>query len=71
MVPSCFFFNVVSEFLDLAFHLPYTRYFLAIGRRVVKEDPKVSEALSIFPKPKALLGRVIQVATTSGSVNVS
>ncbi|KAK2860133.1 hypothetical protein Q7C36_004299 [Tachysurus vachellii] len=36
---------------------------------VVKEDPKVSEALSIFPKPKALLGRVIQVATTSGSVN--
>ncbi|KAI5622202.1 putative ATP-dependent RNA helicase DHX30 isoform X2 [Silurus asotus] len=35
----------------------------------VKEDPKVSEALSIFSKPKALLVRVIQVATTSGSVN--
>ncbi|KAG7330534.1 hypothetical protein KOW79_006756 [Hemibagrus wyckioides] len=36
---------------------------------VVEEDPKVSEALSIFSKPKALLSRVIQVATTSDSVN--
>ncbi|MCJ8731243.1 hypothetical protein PDJAM_G00197250 [Pangasius djambal] len=36
---------------------------------VVEEDPKVSEALAIFSKPKALLARVIQVATTSSSVN--
>ncbi|XP_017327695.3 ATP-dependent RNA helicase DHX30 isoform X2 [Ictalurus punctatus] len=36
---------------------------------VVEEDPKVSEALGIFSKPKALLARVIQVATTSESVN--
>ncbi|KAI2667144.1 ATP-dependent RNA helicase DHX30 [Labeo rohita] len=34
----------------------------------IEEDPAVTEALSIFPKPKALLGSVIQVATSSNRV---
>uniref|UniRef100_A0A8C1M7Q3 RNA helicase n=1 Tax=Cyprinus carpio TaxID=7962 RepID=A0A8C1M7Q3_CYPCA len=33
-----------------------------------EEDPAVTEALSIFPKPKAVLGSVIQVATSSNRV---
>ncbi|XP_060769902.1 ATP-dependent RNA helicase DHX30 isoform X2 [Neoarius graeffei] len=41
----------------------------ATNLEMVEEDPKVLEALAIFSKPKALLARVIQVATTSGSVN--
>ncbi|KAF5890054.1 putative ATP-dependent RNA helicase DHX30, partial [Clarias magur] len=36
---------------------------------VLEEDPEVSEALAIFSKPKELLARVIQVATTSNGVN--
>ncbi|KAK3545954.1 hypothetical protein QTP70_016947 [Hemibagrus guttatus] len=49
---------------------PSNRMRRAAGNpEVVEEDPKVLEALSIFSKPKALLARVIQVATTSGSVN--
>lgn len=35
------------------------------GQRPIEEDPKIREALSIFPKPKALLSSVIQVATSS------
>ncbi|XP_067308279.1 ATP-dependent RNA helicase DHX30 isoform X2 [Pseudorasbora parva] len=31
----------------------------------IEEDPTVTEALSMFPKPRALLGTVIQVATSS------
>ncbi|XP_052465203.1 ATP-dependent RNA helicase DHX30 [Carassius gibelio] len=34
----------------------------------IEEDPAVTEALSIFPKPKAVLGSVIQVATSSNRV---
>uniref|UniRef100_A0A8C1M6N2 RNA helicase n=1 Tax=Cyprinus carpio TaxID=7962 RepID=A0A8C1M6N2_CYPCA len=34
-------------------------------RLTTEEDPAVTEALSIFPKPKAVLGSVIQVATSS------
>ncbi|XP_067218284.1 ATP-dependent RNA helicase DHX30 [Chanodichthys erythropterus] len=34
----------------------------------IEEDPTVTEALSIFPKPRALLGSVIQVATSSTRV---
>ncbi|XP_051984139.1 ATP-dependent RNA helicase DHX30 [Xyrauchen texanus] len=36
-----------------------------IAQRPFEEDPKVTEALSMFPKPKALLSSVIQVATSS------
>ncbi|XP_073704192.1 ATP-dependent RNA helicase DHX30 [Garra rufa] len=35
---------------------------------LIEEDPAVTEALSIFPKPKALLCTVIQVATSSNRV---
>ncbi|XP_062850479.1 ATP-dependent RNA helicase DHX30 [Trichomycterus rosablanca] len=35
---------------------------------VVKEDPTVSEALAIFSKPKALLARILQVATSSSTI---
>ncbi|KAI4878126.1 hypothetical protein NFI96_011072, partial [Prochilodus magdalenae] len=38
------------------------------GSRLVEEDPKVSEALSIFSKPKALLVKVVQVATSSARI---
>ncbi|XP_016103372.1 putative ATP-dependent RNA helicase DHX30 [Sinocyclocheilus grahami] len=34
----------------------------------IEEDPAVIEALSVFPKPKALLGSIIQVATSSNRV---
>lgn len=36
----------------------------------IEDSHKVSEALSVFPHPKSLLTRVIQVATTSSRVTV-
>nr|XP_015209820.1 PREDICTED: putative ATP-dependent RNA helicase DHX30 [Lepisosteus oculatus] len=36
--------------------------------RLAQEDPGVVRALSLFPKPKALLAKVIQVATSSSNV---
>ncbi|XP_057189902.1 ATP-dependent RNA helicase DHX30 [Triplophysa rosa] len=36
-----------------------------IAQRPIEEEPKIREALSMFPKPKSLLSSVIQVATSS------
>lgn len=33
-----------------------------------EDDSNVSEALSLFPQPKSLLNRVIQVATSSNNI---
>uniref|UniRef100_A0A3B4DV32 ATP-dependent RNA helicase DHX30 n=1 Tax=Pygocentrus nattereri TaxID=42514 RepID=A0A3B4DV32_PYGNA len=40
----------------------------AVSPRLVDQDPKVSEALAIFSKPKALLVKVVQVATSSTGI---
>lgn len=37
----------------------------------VNDAAKISEALSLFPQPKSLLTRVIQVATSSNRIRVS
>lgn len=37
----------------------------------VEDTANVAEALSLFPQPKSLLGRVIQVATSSDRIKVS
>ncbi len=64
---SCFYINMTcslrSSVHDL--HLIFDHY------RLIEENPAVTEALSLFPKPKALLGTVIQVATSSNRVRVS
>uniref|UniRef100_W5L5V6 ATP-dependent RNA helicase DHX30 n=1 Tax=Astyanax mexicanus TaxID=7994 RepID=W5L5V6_ASTMX len=58
----------IHEQLQRVQTLKNRRQRAAESTSLLQEDPKVTEALAIFPRPKVLLGKFIQVATSPNKI---
>lgn len=63
-------FDMEEDFYEDNIRMTSSRFDNQKHLSQIEEIPEVSEAVSLFPHPKSLLTRVIQVAVSSNRVRV-